>query len=94
MTDQKTYSIDWIDYGRKATVPPNPGFPKGRDVDLSRGAPASCYFELPMVDGCGCMVVQCMECGYRIGLTMAGRADDPRSVKVPCMKPEDGSKVN
>lgn len=86
MTD---FKIEWIDSGREPQCAPNPKFSNGIDVDCSNFAAATCTASLPYpAKRCGLYVVQCEACGYRVAITTAGRPDDPRSVKVPCQKPE------
>jgi hypothetical protein len=33
---------------------------------------------------CGVWVVACHTCGLRVGITAAGRPDDPRTVRLAC----------
>ena len=84
-------TVTWLDEGRQAQHPAdpkhltNPAYPKGVDVDCSGGAKATCTQALPYpAKGCGQHLVTCDICGRRIIVTAAGRADDPRSVKVAC----------
>ena len=81
------FTCQFLDGGRKATQEPNPEYPKGKDVDVSRGRP-SCYTEVTPYPAprCGLILVKCNDCGMTVGLTCAGRPDDPRSVTVPCRK--------
>lgn len=77
--------IEWIDREREPQCAPNPKHPNGIDVDMSGGGP-SCYTELPYpAKRCGVYVVECEKCGLRVGITTAGRADDPRSAKLGCL---------
>lgn len=83
---EQTLSVEWHDAGREPECQPNPAFPEGKDMDVSEGAPRTCYSELPYpARRCGVYVVACSKCGLRIGVTTAGRPDDPRSVKVACI---------
>lgn len=77
--------IEWIDHGREPKNPPNPDFPNGKDMDVSSGAEAACTVDLPYpAKRCGIYVVECETCGQHIGVTTAGRPDDPKSVKISC----------
>ena len=77
-------SVEWKDSGREPQCAPNPAYPVGIDVDLSEGA-ESCSVALPYpAQRCGVYIVECDKCGKRVGVTTAGRPDDPRSVKVGC----------
>lgn len=89
MTDkqetQQQFSIEWRDAGREPQCPSNPKYPKGIDLDCSEGAPQNCVVQLPYpAKRCGAYVAQCRICGYRVAATTAGRADDPRTIKVAC----------
>lgn len=78
------FRIEWVDREREPQSAPDPAFPFGRDIDGSGGRP-SCRVALPYpAKRCGFYVVECRTCGYSIGITTAGRPDDPRSVRVPC----------
>jgi len=77
--------IEFIDSGREPKCPPHPDYPKGKDVNLSHGAKVTCKTDLPYpAPRCGVMVVKCEKCGLRVGLTVAGRVDDPRTVTMAC----------
>lgn len=81
----KKHQVTWIDSGREPTQPANPKFPKGMTVDFSKGGP-SCYLKLPYpAKRCGAYLIQCNECKVSILVTTAGRADDPRSIRLPCI---------
>lgn len=74
----------WIDRGREPREPANPDFPEGIDVDLSHGQ-KSCHTTLPYPSKrCGYYAVVCKKCKFSAIITTAGRADDPRSVRLPC----------
>lgn len=76
--------IKWVDGNREPQCEPNPNYPIGIDVDLSEGG-AFCKASLPYpAKRCGVYVVSCEKCGASVGVTTAGRPDDPRSVKVKC----------
>lgn len=77
--------IEFLDGGRTAQNPANPLYPLGMDVDMSAGA-KSCSASLPYpAPRCGLMLLSCPLCGLRVAVTVAGRADDPRSVRVACL---------
>lgn len=79
------FNIEWIDGARDPRSMSNPQFPKGVDIDASRGAEKTCVANLPYPSKrIGAYVVTCNQCGFRAGATTAGRADDPRSIKIPC----------
>lgn len=78
-------SVEFLDAGREPQCAPNPDYPKGIDIDISQGMPDACIAELPYpAPRCGAMIVRCGECGASVALTVAGRPDDPRTVKIPC----------
>lgn len=84
-----TFKIGWEDSGREPRCAPNSAFPNGVDADCSAGAAATCTATLPYpAKRCGLYVVECEVCGVRVGITTAGRPDDPRSVKIACIRPE------
>ncbi len=83
MSDQ--FNITWVDSGREPKCAPNPSYPAGIDVDCTAGAMPNCTASLAYpAKRCGIYVVKCMRCGWKCAVTTAGRADDPRSVRVPC----------
>jgi len=65
--------------------PPNPAFPEGvHRMEAALGVP-SCRAELPYPAPERLVwVVRCRRCGLSLAITAAGRADDPRSVTMPC----------
>jgi len=82
------HKVTWTDGGRTATMKPNPAYPNGADLDISRGAVTACLVRLhpypaPRI---GKFVVECSECGYKAVITTAGRVDDPRSITLPCKR--------
>lgn len=86
MTD---FSIKWVDGGREPQCAPNPNYPNGIDVDSSNGAKAACTATLSYpARRCGYYLIVCGTCGHRAAITTAGRPDDPRSLKLACMKPK------
>lgn len=85
-----TITVKWIDHGREPKCSPNPEYPKGIDVDMSRGQSVTCKTELPYpAMRCGIYIIDCDVCGLRVAVTTAGRSDDPRSVKIACAPKPD-----
>lgn len=83
------FEIEWVDDMREPQCAPNPAYPNGIDADCSLGAEAACTAVLPYpAKRCGLYIVECKTCGLRVGITTAGRPDDPRSVKLGCIRPE------
>jgi hypothetical protein len=79
------WTIQWHDSGRAPQCAPDPAFPQGIDLDLSGGAVARCKTALPYpARRCGIYTLRCRRCGISVGVTTAGRVDDPRSVTVAC----------
>ena len=75
--------IRWFDRGVEPKCPPNPKYPLGIDLGVDIGR--NCKVALPYpAKRCGYYVVRCERCGYTIGVTTAGRPDDPRSIRLPC----------
>ncbi len=78
------FKVYWIDQKREPQIAPNPEFPNGKDVGLTK-SPLACKCELPYpAKRCGVYIVECQRCGSNAMLTTAGRPDDPRSVTLPC----------
>lgn len=70
--------------GRMPQCAPDPNYPDGKDVDLTAGAAAVCAVQLHQAPCCGAWAIACSLCGYTAVVTAAGRADDPRVVRLPC----------
>jgi len=86
-TNAKGLTAEWFDRGDFARNAPDPRYPYGIDVDLSRQASASCRVELDYpAPRCGQWLLLCNVCGLSAVVTTAGRADDPRSVRVACKR--------
>jgi hypothetical protein len=85
---QTNLRIEWVDVGREPTVEADPDYPDGIDMDFRINREAGvkfCQTALPHpTRRCGYYVVRCVSCGLRVLVTTAGRADDPRSVKITC----------
>ena len=80
-----TITVTWLDRGRNAELGPDPRYPEGIDLDISQGAFEVCITALPYpAPRCGSWLIVCDTCDLRIVVTAAGRADDPRSMKMAC----------
>lgn len=78
-------TVRWVDHEREPQCEPDPHYPNGKDIDISAGAPAACQVALPYpAKRCGIYMVECDVCRQAIGVTTAGRPDDPRSLKIAC----------
>jgi len=81
-----SFTIEWYDGHREPTAAPDRQYPRGMDIDVSRGMKA-CKTDLPYpAKRCGFFLVQCTVCKTNVTITTAGRADDPRSVRIACRK--------
>jgi hypothetical protein len=79
------FLIDWVDQHRESDHPADPAYPSGSAIDVAIDAMKACRLELPYPAArCGIWVVTCRECGFSVALATAGRADDPKSVRMPC----------
>lgn len=89
------FEVRFEDSGRSAQCPPNPAYPTGIDVDGSCGAAKSCTVAIPYPSPrCGLQVISCRACGLTVAITVAGRVDDPRSIKLACEPMPTGRKAN
>lgn len=78
--------IQWIDDGREPKVAPNPDYPDGVDLDISKADEPSCFIKLAYpARRVGRYFIKCKTCGWTGIISTAGRPDDPRSVKVACL---------
>jgi hypothetical protein len=79
------FKVEWVDGHREPQCAPDPAYPAGKHLDCSMGSLVTCVAELPYpAKRCGLYVVECKKCGLRIAATTAGRAADPRSLRMPC----------
>ncbi len=80
------FTITFVPSGRgKAQCPSNPDYPNGVEVDMSLGKTA-CPIDLPYpAPECGYWLLSCNLCGTTVAITAAGRPDDPRKARVPCL---------
>ncbi len=81
-----TFDVHFIDAGREPQEKPNPKYPDGIDVNLAPHALAKqCCRNVPYpAPRCGAYEIKCRVCGFTGVITVAGRADDPRIVTMPC----------
>jgi hypothetical protein len=81
------FDIEFVRSGRgKAQCPPDPAFPDGVAVDMSRPGRPHCDLELPYpAPECGRWHVRCRQCFLVIAITAAGRPDDPRHLRIACL---------
>lgn len=78
-------SVEWLDGRREPRNPPDPRYPEGIDLNYSIANWPSCRTDLPYpAKRIGDYVITCSRCGLRAVVTTAGRADDPRSVRLKC----------
>lgn len=86
---EQAMKVEWVDGEREPQNKPNPAFPDGIDLDMSMGAEPTCATNLPYpAKRCGLYIVECDACGQSVAVTTAGRADDPRSIKLACRRPK------
>ena len=79
--------VQWRSAYRKAKCPPNPAYPDGIDIVMTKDGEAACSIALPYpAPECGLWLVSCPRCGFSAAITAAGRPDDPRSAQVPCKR--------
>lgn len=79
--------VTFLDSGCEPKCQPNPAYPNGMHIDLTFGARRWCGVELPYpAPRCGAMVIECEACGVRNAVTVAGRPDDPRTVRMACWR--------
>jgi len=81
-----TIDVRFNDSDRTATQPANPEYPNGMDIVLAETVIQKiCSRNLPYpAPRCGTYSVVCRECGFTALVTVAGRADDPRSITMAC----------
>jgi len=81
-----TITVKFNDSGRKAQNPADPRHPRGVDLSVVEDkAKPYCGFGLPYpAPGVGTYSVVCDDCRFTALVTVAGRADDPRSIAMNC----------
>jgi hypothetical protein len=80
------FKIVWNSAGRTAQCPSDPKYPRGIHIDgrIDKAEP-SCFVKLPYPAECvGGYRATCNICGLVIGITAAGRPDDPKSFEITC----------
>lgn len=87
------FSVSWSAREREengikrtwAKYPPTPGFENGGDLDFAKDGASWCVTALSVWPGrLGTLHVRCQHCDVTVDLTTAGRADDPKLVRLPC----------
>lgn len=79
------FDVKFNDSGRTATQPADPKYPNGREINLAEPGQKYCCRGLPYpAPRCGTYSIVCRDCGFTALVTVAGRADDPRNITVPC----------
>lgn len=80
-----TIDVKFNDSGHKSPGVPDPRFPKGVDVSCADSGVETCTRNLPYpAPGVGTYSIVCRKCNFTALITVAGRADDPRSITIPC----------
>lgn len=78
-------NVEWIDGEREPQCAPDPNYPNGKQLDISVPGEKACGVELPYpAKRCGVYIVKCSVCGMSVGITTAGRPDDPCRARIPC----------
>jgi hypothetical protein len=82
------HKVSWVDGGAWPKNPPNPKYPDGVDLDMSKGSDErTCFVALPYpAKRIGYYAIECEVCGLITAVSTAGRPDDPRSVKLRCKR--------
>ena len=79
------HKVSWVDGGAWPKNKPNPKYPDGIDLDMSKGVERSCLVELPYpARRIGYYAIECEASGLLTAVSTAGRPDDPRSVRLAC----------
>jgi hypothetical protein len=79
------HQLVWFDTGLEPREAPDLRYPRGVELDVTNGKRPACLVELPYPAlRLGAYVVMCDFCGMKVGCATAGRADDPRSIRIPC----------
>jgi hypothetical protein len=80
------FTVVWSSTGQKAQKPSDQRYPRGVHIDgrMNKEDP-SCIVKLPYPSPCvGAYKATCEICGLVIGITAAGRRDDPKSFEITC----------
>ena len=79
------WKVEFLDSGREPKCPPDPNYLQGMHVDMSGGASRACQGLIPYpAPRCGQYLISCHTCKTLVMVTVAGRPDDVRSVKLAC----------
>jgi hypothetical protein len=80
------FSIEWRPRELPQMMAPNPAHQAGIDVVLANaGNGLACRARLPYpMSESGVHIVTCTRCDRRVGVSAIARADDPRSITIPC----------
>jgi hypothetical protein len=83
--ENMTIDVHFNDSGREPTCKPNPKYPDGMHISLAEPGVKSCTSNLPWpAPRCGTYSIVCRTCHFTALITVAGRADDPKIVTLPC----------
>lgn len=86
-----TIDVKFNDSGHTATQKADPKYPNGMDINLADNVLQKvCCRNLPYpAPRCGTYSVRCVDCQFTALVTVSGRADDPRTITIPCkVKPQ------
>ncbi len=73
-----------------AKCEPDENFPFGKAADMSMGAAEKCSVNVPYpAPGVGTWIIYCAKCEMSVGVTAAGRPDDPTKITFACKEPAD-----
>lgn len=79
------FTVEWMDSGREPQCPPDPSYPNGKPLLLADQFVKHCTVPLPYpAKRCGVYIIECSKCGLRVGVTTAGRPDDPHTLQIAC----------
>ncbi len=81
-----TIDVRFIDSGREPQCKSDPKYPDGKPVNVAPNVLAkTCTFNLHHpAPRCGLYEITCRQCGFVALVTVAGRADDPNMITMPC----------
>jgi hypothetical protein len=83
----KSWRVRWIDRGLEPKSPPNPKYPDGIELRLTKAdyhGPTCCNSLPYPAKRVGYFMIECMTCGQHAVVTTAGRPDDPCSLEMAC----------
>ena len=82
-----TIDVKFNDSGREPSQKADPRFPRGMTISMARPGQTSCTYNLPYpAPRCGIYSISCNICGLTVAVTVAGRADDPNKITLPCKR--------